>query len=140
MATGSVVLDTTQYVRVNAGLNPLVLQAHRDTVRVAFNDVRPAVADTAFHQFSGADPIHSVPALDTNVWVLAMTESSSLVVTEFTGEPGENPIDTIAELALLMLTQSAKIALNQVSIISELQLLNARIEEAFETEITELDV
>ena len=139
MATGSVVLDTSQYVRVNQGLNPLILQAHRDSVRVTFNDVRPAKDNVAFHQLSGADPIYSVPSLDTNVWVLAMTDSSSLVVTEFTGSEDANPIDTIVELSMVVLQQSSRVARSQEAIVRELHLLNARIEEGLDTGITEFD-
>ena len=139
MATGAALLDTTRYVRVNQGLNPIILQAHRDTVRIAFNASRPATSNEAFHQLSGADPIYSVPALDTDVWALAMTSSSSLIVTEFDGDPGENPIDTLQELAMLVLQQTSKMIIDNAQIVGELKLLNARIEDAFETGVEAAD-
>lgn len=82
MATAEVALDTTQYVRVNIGKNPIMLQALRDTVRVTFSESQPVLGNTAFHMLSGSSEPFQVPILDANVWVLAMTDRSSLIVTE----------------------------------------------------------
>jgi hypothetical protein len=82
MATGNVELDTTQYVRINTGLNNIMLQAHRDSVRIVFSDVKPSMNNEAFHQLGGDDPTLQVPLIDVNVWALAMTDTSSLTITE----------------------------------------------------------
>jgi hypothetical protein len=82
MATGDVTLDTTQYVRINNGLNNIMLQAHRDSVRIVFSEVRPNIGNNAFHQLGGDDPTLQVPLIDVNVWALAMTDTSSLTITE----------------------------------------------------------
>ena len=83
MATASVVLDTTQYVRVNIDLNPIMLQAHRDAVRIVFVDDQPARSNNIFHLLGdGKDPLQ-MSTIDTNVWALAMSNESSLMVTEF---------------------------------------------------------
>jgi len=137
MATGEVALDLTQYVRINAGLNPLMLQAHRDAVRVAFSDQKPVFSNSAFHMLSGeADLPYHIPTIDTNVWALAVTDRSSLIVTEFSGEQ----VDTLSELAHLLNRQLLKMTSNQHEMNRELSLLNARIEEAFETTIDEDDL
>ena len=138
MATGAALLDTTKYVRVNAALNPLILQSHRDSVRIAFSSVQPSKDNAAFHTLSGGDPIYSVPSLDVDVWALGMTETSSLTVTEF--GLGDNPIDTIEELALMLKQHLSAIWIDQTAVICELQLMNARIEEAFDTRIKAADV
>lgn len=83
MSTGNVLLDVTQYVRINIGLNPMLLQSHRDTVRIVFSDSKPVVGNSAFHQLGGDDQTLNIPFTDVNVWALAMTDKSSLTVTEF---------------------------------------------------------
>ena len=82
MPTSIVALDATQYVRINTNLNPLVLQAHRDSVRIAVSELKPAYDNTAFHMLDGSDAPLQLFSLDTNVWALAQTDTSSLVVTE----------------------------------------------------------
>ena len=82
MATASVNLSTAQYVRVNAGYGSLTLQAHRDSVRIALSDTRPATSNIAFHLLDGGDAPFTLPRLDTNVWALAITNRSSLISTE----------------------------------------------------------
>jgi hypothetical protein len=82
MATSIVSLDTTQYVRVNVGYKTLILQALRDSVRIAVSEAQPASSNTAFHTLGGEDaPLH-LDVVDTNVWVLAVSDKSSLIVTE----------------------------------------------------------
>ena len=84
MPTSTVNLDVSQYVRVNIGLNPITLQAHNDHVKIVFSDTQPAKSNTSVHMIGGnvVDPWR-IAAIDTNVWALAMTVTSSLVVTEF---------------------------------------------------------
>lgn len=82
MATSAVNLDVTQYVRINAGLNPLILQAHRDSVRIVFSDVKPARSNTAFHVLGEKDGPYGPVEINTNVWALATSDNSSLMVTE----------------------------------------------------------
>jgi hypothetical protein len=82
MATSRVILDTTQYVRVNVGYTSLILQAHRDSVRIALSDLQPAKSNTAFHTLDESDDPLPFPIVDTNVWALALTDKSSLIVTE----------------------------------------------------------
>jgi len=82
MPTSIVALDNTQYVRINTGYNPLVLEAHRDSVRVVVSELKPARGNTAFHKLGGGDAPLSLPSIDTNVWVLAVTSKSILIVTE----------------------------------------------------------
>lgn len=84
MTTSVANLDVEQYVRVNIGINPVTLQAHRDSVRIAFSDVKPAKSNTAFHILGGDDEPLILPFNDVNVWALATTDRSSLIVTEFT--------------------------------------------------------
>lgn len=82
MATVSVNLDTTQYVQVNVGFNPMILQANRDSVRIVLNDTKPSRSNSVFHTLDATDEILPIHWLDTNMWVLAVTEDSSLIVTE----------------------------------------------------------
>lgn len=84
MPTSTVVLDQTQYVRINSGLNPLTLQAHRDHVRIVFNYTQPSISNPTFH-ILGGDNVEPwfIPAIDTNVWALSLSNESSLIVTEF---------------------------------------------------------
>ena len=142
MPTANVNLDTTQYVRINMGFNPMLLQAHRDAVRIVFNDVKPSKGNPSFHELSGSDNVpYPVPLVDTQVWALATTGMASLTVTEFTGGlDGENPVDTLAELAVVLTQQLCVIISNQRASMGELRLINARLEEGFGTEIDEDDI
>lgn len=60
----------------------MVLQAHRDSVRIVLSELKPSKGNSVFHLLGGDDeplPLHS---LDTNVWALAITDKSSLIVSE----------------------------------------------------------
>ena len=92
MTTSVANLDTTQYVKVNAGQNPITLQAHRDLVRFVFSELKPSRDNPIFHTLGGNDSPQHFPLQDSNVWVLATTENSSLVITEF--PEGELPVNT----------------------------------------------
>ena len=87
MSTSIVSLDATQYVRVNTSLNPLILQSLRDSVRIAVSDLKPTKGNTAFHILGGKDAPLPLNSIDTNVWALAVSNHSSLIVTETTGVP-----------------------------------------------------
>ena len=62
----------------------MLLQAHRDSVRIAMSTLQPALSNTAFHTLGGGDAPLKIDGVDVNVWALSMTDRSSLVVTEFT--------------------------------------------------------
>ena len=85
MTTIRVNLDVTQYVRVTSDpLTPssLLLQSHRDTVRIAFSDVKPSKGNTVFHELGGEHPPLTVQMTEQAAWALAMTERSALTVTQ----------------------------------------------------------
>lgn len=82
--TSFVNLDTTQYVRINVAYKSMILQAHRDAVRITVSDTKPAKSNEAFHLLSGADAPLPLNIVNTNVWALAVSDRSSLIVTEST--------------------------------------------------------
>lgn len=60
----------------------MILQAHNDSVRVVLSDVKPALSNIAYHTLGGSDAPLKLDIVDVNVWVLAVTDKSSLIVTE----------------------------------------------------------
>lgn len=85
MATAQVNLDTTQYVRVTQDpIRPvsLLLQSHRDAVRIVVSDAKPSFGNPVFHELSGSDDILSLSLAETHVWALATTDRCGLTVTE----------------------------------------------------------
>lgn len=82
MATSKVTLDVTQYVRVNIAYTSMHLQAHRDDVRIVMSTAKPVLSNTAFMLLGGDDNPLPIPIVDVNVWALAMSETSSLIVNE----------------------------------------------------------
>lgn len=82
MSTGNVLLSTTEYVRINVGLNPVWLQAHRDAVRIVFSESKPNRDNQSFHVLSGDESSRQIPSIDVNVWALATSDTSSLTITE----------------------------------------------------------
>ena len=82
MPTVSVNLSTTEYVQVNTALNPMMLQCLRDSVRITLSEAKPAKSNTVFHLLSGGDDPLPFNSVDTNVWALAVTDKSSLIVSE----------------------------------------------------------
>jgi len=138
MTTAKANLKTDQYVRINTGLNPLILQSNMNQVRIALSDAKPSKSNTAFHQLNGGDQPFFLRSIDTNVWAFAVTDTSSLTVTEFTGkEEGDNPIDTIVEFAMLFMEQLSLVTSNQDAMLRQLTMMNLRLEEAFETDLDE---
>ena len=139
MATSVVGINTDQYVRVNVGLNPLVLQAPRDSVHVVLSDLQPAVGNPVFHLIGGKDAPLKLDSIDTNVWALAMTDRSSLIVTETTMVPVS--VDNVVETS----TQDAQyhnFARQEellTSILVELRVLNRYMSLAQDIELTEND-
>lgn len=82
MPTAQVALDTTQYVQINTGFNPMMIQAHRDAVRIVLSAAKPAVSNTVFHLLESKHPPLQLLSLDTNVWALATSDRCSLFVSE----------------------------------------------------------
>lgn len=134
MATTRVNLDVTQYVRVTIAdiLDPssLLLQSHRDTVRIAFSTVKPAKSNSVFHELGGEHPPFTVPMTEIPCWALAMTERCALTATEQrlpieiskrndmgVGTYDKNKIDNMLDLYFLQskaegLTLAANTAIN----------------------------
>ena len=86
MPTGNVILDTTQYVKISDGIESLILQSHRDTVRITVSDLQPSLDNDAFHEIGGAGAagrqnMLQMPFTDGAVWALAMTDHSKLSIT-----------------------------------------------------------
>lgn len=94
MPTAQVVLDTSRYVRVNEGYFRIMLQALNDAVRVVISAERPSKGNTSFHMLTGGDAPLMVDANDANVWALATTRNSSLIVTEI-----KNPLPVSTQTA-----------------------------------------
>lgn len=82
MPTVAVNLSTTEYVQVNTSFNPILLQSHRDAVRITLSELKPSKSNTVFHVLSGDDAPLPFNSIDTNVWALATTDKSSLIVSE----------------------------------------------------------
>lgn len=85
MATSIANLDTTQYVKINSERMSITLQSHRDEVRIALSDVKPARDNTVFHTLIGGDDPLQFQNIESDVWVLATTSQSRLSVTETGG-------------------------------------------------------
>lgn len=81
MTTGRANLDVTQYVKVADAGSSVLLQSHRDTVRIVFSELKPAKGNTAFHELGGEHNPLNIPYTDTSIWALAMTERSALTIT-----------------------------------------------------------
>lgn len=87
MPTSAAALDTTQYVQINSHETASLLQCTRDTVRLVFNDAKPALGNSVFHLLKPEHPPLRIDNVDTNIWALAMTDTSGLIITEFPGDP-----------------------------------------------------
>lgn len=101
MPTVSVNLDMTQYVQINTAFNPMVLQALNDSVRITLSTLKPAANNSVFHLLGGKDAPLKFDSIDTNVWALAVTDKSSLIVSETEPAPvalhdgAGNPINSL---------------------------------------------
>ncbi len=111
MPTVSVNLDTTQYVRINTAFNPMVLQAHNDSVRITLSESKPAKSNDVFHVLGGDDAPFHLNSIDTNVWALATTTKSSLVVSETEPFPVNPDLEKTAfgELSIAELSPTIQI-------------------------------
>lgn len=93
MATSRISLDQSQYVRVNFGLNPLIIEANEGEIRVAVTENQPAVSNVAYHRVTDRNRL-IIESPDTNVWVLATSGAQKAVVTEtpkaYTFDPSGN--------------------------------------------------
>lgn len=81
MATSRIALDTTQYVRINFGLKPLIIEANEGEIRVAVTQNQPALTNKAYHRVTDRNRLE-LNSIDANVWALANTTSQKAVVTE----------------------------------------------------------
>jgi len=63
----------------------MLLQSHRDTVRIAISNAKPTRTNVAFHELGGAgrETMLPIPFTRESVWVLAMTDRSALTLTEY---------------------------------------------------------
>ena len=85
MPTSLVNLDVNQYVKVTPDtlvMSSLLLQSHRDTVRITSSINQPVKSNTVFHELSGKHSILNVKLTETPLWALAMTDRSKLTITE----------------------------------------------------------
>lgn len=87
MPTAAVTLNPTQYVQVNTGLGPIVLQALRDSVRIVLSDTQPDASAEAFHELAGKDAPLKFDSPDTNIWARSITDRTSLIVSETRPSP-----------------------------------------------------
>lgn len=85
MPTTRANLDVTQYVRITTDpIQPssLLLQSHRDTVRIAFSDIKPSRDNTVFHELGGEHEPWNIPLTETAGWALATSSNCALTVTQ----------------------------------------------------------
>lgn len=117
MPTVIAALDTEQYVRINASYGGFVLQAHRDSVRIVLSESQPVVGNTAFHLLGGDDDPLILESVDTNIWALAQTDRSSLIISDTvdpdTRQPDING-DTYSFTESQELSPGASIAFNVI--------------------------
>ena len=102
-STQNVILDTSQYVKINDDPGSFLLQSHGDTVRIAFSDLKPAKSNTAFHELGGQAGVESVlqvPPIETFIWVLAMTDRSKLTITKLNEGIPVKDIDSNGRMSL----------------------------------------
>lgn len=82
MGTSVANLSTNDYVKINSERKSITLQSLRDEVRIALSSVKPALGNVVFHTLNGGDNTLQFFNIETDVWALAVTESSKLVITE----------------------------------------------------------
>lgn len=94
MTTTTVALSTTVYTLVSTLENPLLLQAHRDAVRLVYSDDQPDPATPDFHLLRArTDPFH-VDRGSTQLWAKGTSAECTLVVSTFA------PVGNIEQVAL----------------------------------------
>ena len=82
MGTSVANLSTAEYVKINSGRKSITLQSIRDEVRIVLSSVKPALGNVVFHTLNGGDDPLQFSNIDTDVWALAITDTSKLVITE----------------------------------------------------------
>ena len=87
MPTNRVNLSTTNYVRINIGYGPLIVESLTGDIHVALSETKPAVTNIAFHKLTDRNRL-TFDRLDTNVWVLGKNTGAQAVVTEVTSAAG----------------------------------------------------
>src|SRR5210317_1313537 len=97
MATSRIALDTTQYVRINFGLNPMTIEANEGEIRICVTDNQPALSNQAFHRVTDRNRL-VLDSVDSNIWALALTASQKAVVTETPGMNTESLGNTTTTL------------------------------------------
>ena len=81
MSTSKVLLSTTDYVRVNFALNPIVIEVSEGVVKVCMTVNKPSLSNTAFH-YMREDQRLVFDNPDSNIWILATSAIQKCVVTE----------------------------------------------------------
>lgn len=104
----------------------MILQAHRDSVRVVLSDARPVKSNIAFHKLSSGDPPLQLISLDTNVWALAITSTSSLIVTETAPVPVDvmNLPDDYPDVAVFDQVHGASGSLDELVMLTRVMILH----------------
>lgn len=81
MATNRINLSTTQYVRINIGYSPLIIEAINGDVHVVLNKNQPSTENSSFHKLTDRQRLE-FRQIDTNVWVLAKSSNTRAIVSE----------------------------------------------------------
>lgn len=79
-------------MKANSTQRAVRLQSKRDSVHIVFADSKPDFDEEAFHTLSAADDDMVIEVIDTDVWALAITDRSSLVITETPPAPAVNTL------------------------------------------------
>ena len=88
MPTNRVNLSTTQYVRINLGYGPLIVESLTGDIHIAQSDTKPAATNIAFHKLTDRHRL-TFDRLNTNVWALGKNSGAQAVVTETPSEHGD---------------------------------------------------
>lgn len=96
MPTSRITLDTTQYVRVNIGLNPITIEAKNGDIYVCMTENQPSINNQAFITVDNRHR-HKIDHLDSNVWVYSKVAGVHAAVEEQIG--GDRSIDYYTRVA-----------------------------------------
>lgn len=81
MSTSTIALSVNEYVKVNQGLNRLVIEAREGEIRVAVTHNQPAPSNKAYHRVIDGEKLELVD-IDHDVWVFTAFRGAKAVVTE----------------------------------------------------------
>ena len=81
MSTSTIALSVNEYVKVNQGLNRLVIEAREGEIRVAVTHNQPAPSNKAYHRVIDGEKLELVD-IDHDVWVFTAFRGVKAVVTE----------------------------------------------------------